>query len=66
MIVALTLKLRSKEASESQAAQLKQLVQQQDASQKALRHSLDSLSQQMLMQVQENRDTVSKLQDENE
>ena len=39
---------------------------QQDASQKALRHSLDSLSQQMLMQVQENRDTVSKLQDENE
>lgn len=51
MIVALTLKLRSKEASESQAAQLKLLVQQQDASSKALRQSLDSLSQQMLMQV---------------
>ena len=42
MIVDLNMKLRSKEASESQAAQLKLLVLQQDASSKALHQSLDS------------------------
>ena len=44
MIVALTLKLQLKEASERQTAQMKRMLEEQDATQTSMRQSLDNLS----------------------
>lgn len=61
MVVALSIKLKSMEVTESHAEHLKQMLTDSEASQNSLRLSLDNLSQQMLNQVQTNRDTASEL-----
>lgn len=65
MVVALSQKLKSKEASERQLEAVKQLLDEANKSKQELNQHLESLSQQMLVQVQSNRDSCLALQREN-